>query len=142
MSDQTTDSTSNSTSTLNNEQIPFAKIGGITSPNAVYIITTIKKIQQRMKNPDLKDLEYIRIYDLLTNEFSYFAEKYTSIFTKVVRGESLAIIAASLFYKDKVEKGLMTESELSDMIAKKYLPAHLKNESDAKLKEMKMNEKI
>jgi phenylalanine-4-hydroxylase len=109
----------------------------IRSPNVLYIMRTIKAIQNRMKDPDISGLEYIRVYDTLGKEFPEFFDKYTHIFTKVIRGENLNTVASVLYYKDKVERGLMTEAQLSDMLANKFLPSHLKQESDAKIKEMK-----
>lgn len=119
------------TSISNNE------LKDITSPNVIYILQTIKTIQKRMKDPDLVGLEYIRIYEKLCEEFTDFSDRYTHIFTKVIRGENLNTLASVLYYKDRVEKGLITETQLSELLAKKYLPSHLKAESDAKIKEMK-----
>ena len=109
----------------------------ITTPSVINIMTTIKAIQKRLKDPDIAGLEYIRVYDQLGREFDDFFTKYTGIFVKVIRGESLSTIASVLYYKDKVARGLITEEELADRLAKKYLPADLKSESDAKLKELK-----
>lgn len=111
-------------------------ISSITSPKLKNIFGTIKQIQKRMKDPDLVNQEFIRVYDVLGKEFSEFADTYTHIFTKVVRCEDLKTVAAVLYYKDKVDRGLMTEAELSEMLSSKYLPKHLKDESDAKIKEM------
>nr|WBF70757.1 hypothetical protein [Megavirus caiporensis] len=110
---------------------------GITDPKALEILSTIKKIQQRMKDPDVISLEYIRIYDKLGREFEEFSDQYTDIFTKIIRGEKLDIIASVIYYMDKIYKGTMTEEELSDMLATRFLPAHLKADADAKMKEMK-----
>ncbi|AZL89347.1 hypothetical protein QKC54_gp0482 [Megavirus baoshan] len=110
---------------------------GITDPKALEILSTIKKIQQRMKDPDVINLEYIRIYDKLGREFEEFSDQYTDIFTKIIRGEKLDIIASVIYYMDKIYKGNMTEEELSDMLATRFLPAHLKADADAKMKEMK-----
>lgn len=109
----------------------------IKSPNVLNVMRTIKAIQKRMKDPDVTNLEYIYVYDKLGKEFSDFFEKHNVIFTKVIRGENLNTIASVLYYKDKVDRGLMTESQISDMLAKKYLPANLKAESDAKINEMR-----
>lgn len=109
----------------------------ITSPSVLVIIKTIKAIQSRMKDPDLINKEYIQVYDKLSQEFVDFADNYTNIFTKVIRGEDMSTIAQVLYYKDKIEKGNLTETELSDLLAKKYLPTHLKEQADARIKEMK-----
>lgn len=114
----------------------------ITSPNVMYIIKTIKDIQKRMKDSDVENLEYIEVYDKLGKEFLYFFDTYTNIFTKVVKGEDLHTIASALYYKDKIEKGLITEPQLSELLANKYLPSHLKEEADAKIKMMKDNGEI
>jgi hypothetical protein len=103
---------------------------------------TIKKIQNRMKDSDVTNLEYIRVYDKLGKEFDHFFNRYTNIFVKVVRGENLKTIASVLFYKDKVNRGLITEAELSDKLAQKYLTPEMKAQSDAKLKEMKSRGEI
>lgn len=109
----------------------------ITSPAVLYIMHTIKQIQKRMKDPDIRGLEYIRVYDQLGREFDDFFNRYTGIFVKVVRGENLSTLASVLYYKDKVDQGLMSEEELSEKLANKYLPANLKADSDAKIKEMR-----
>jgi hypothetical protein len=109
----------------------------ITTPLVVNVMTTIKQIQKRMKDPDIVNLEYSRTYDILSKEFDDFFKQYTSIFIKVTRGESLAIISAELFYLNKVAKGEMQESEMADLLATKFMPTHLKEESDLKLKELK-----
>jgi hypothetical protein len=109
----------------------------IKSPYVLAIIKIIKQIQARMKDPDLKDLEYSRLYDTLSKEFDEFFNKFTNIFIKVTRGESLDIIAANLYYLDQVVQGKISEAQVADMLATQYLPAHLKADSDAKLKEMK-----
>lgn len=92
----------------------------ITSPQVLYIIETIKKIQKRMKESDLINSSYIEVYDTITKEFSNFSDNYTSIMTSVVKGENLNTIASILYYKDLHEKGLITEAELADSLAKKY----------------------
>lgn len=110
---------------------------GMATPDIINILKTIKLIQKRMKDPDVVDLEYIKVYDKLGKEFTLFFDTYTHIFTKVIRGESLNTLAAGLYYQDKMLRGLMTEEEIADLLAKKYLPSNLKQESDMKLKEMK-----
>ena len=112
----------------------------IKSPYVLAIIRIIKQIQKRMKDPDIVNLEYSRVYDSLSKEFDEFFNKFTNIFIKVTRGESLDIIAANLYYLDQVVRGQITEAEVADMLASQYLPAHLKAESDLKLKEMKEQE--
>lgn len=114
----------------------------ITSPEIINIMKTIKQIQTRMKESDVKDLEFIRIYDKLSSEFNTFFEAHTKIFIKIIKGENLTTLASVLFYKDKVLRGLITEENLSNMLAEKYLPSNLKADSDAKLKEMKANGEI
>ena len=114
-----------------------AELKEITTPDVMYIMQTIKAIQKRMKDPDIVNLEYIRVYDQLGKEFDDFFNSYTGIFVKVIRGENLSTLASVLYYKDKVARGLITEEELADKLAHKYLPANLKSESDARLKELK-----
>ena len=114
-----------------------SELKDITSPNVINILRTIKAIQKRMKDPDIVGLEYIRVYDKLGKEFQVFFDSYTKIFTTVIRGENLNTVASVLYYKDKVERGLMTEEQVSDLLANKYLPSHLKKESDANIQKMK-----
>lgn len=109
----------------------------IQTPEIKSIIQTIKQIQKRLRDPDLQGLEYIRLYDKLSWEFDDFFNKYTGIFVKVIRGEDLRTVASVLYYKDLHLRGLITEADLADKLATKYLPKHLKQESDIKLKEMK-----
>lgn len=109
----------------------------ISTPEVLYIMKMIKKIQTRMKDPEFINVEHIRVYDQLGREFDNFFNMYTGIFVKVVKGENLDIIASALYYKDQVAKGLITEEHLADKVATKYLPEKLKAESDIKLKSMK-----
>lgn len=97
----------------------------ITSVDVIYIIQMIKKIQARMKDPDNVKLEYMEIYDKLSREFSYFSDNYGEIFTKVIRGDSLKTIAQILYFRDKVSRGLIKESELSEKLASIFLPKEL-----------------
>ena len=117
--------------------ISNSELRDITSPNVVYIMRTIKAIQKRMKDPDIVNLEYIRVYDALGKEFLDFFDNNTAIFTKVIRGENLNTIASVLYYKDKVDRGLMTEEQVSNMLMKKFLPPKLQEDAEAKMKEMK-----
>ncbi|CAH6420082.1 Hypothetical protein MVR_LOCUS30 [uncultured virus] len=98
---------------------------GIKTPSIICIIQTIKAIQRRMKETDCIDLPYIQVYDKLGQEFIDFQDKHPTIFTKVIRGEDLGLIAAILVYRDKVERGLMTEDQLSEMLVKKYVSPKL-----------------
>jgi len=90
-----------------------------------------------MKDPDMVNLEYVRVYDQLGREFDDFFTRHTSIFVSVIRGEDLKTLSSVLFYKDKQLRGLVTEDELSKGLAEIFLPPDLKAKSDANLKEMK-----
>lgn len=125
-----------------NSKIMTDDIKCISSPNLINILRTIKAIQKRMKDPEIKNLEFIQMYDKLGKEFEDFFNKHTKIFTMVIKGENLRILASVLYYKDKIEKGLMTEQQLSEMLAEKYLPSHLKAEADARIKEMRIKGEI
>lgn len=109
----------------------------IKSPIILNLLETIKKIQKRMKDPDVKDLEYIHVYDKLGKEFDDFFNQNTSIFVKVIKGEDLKIISSVLYYKDQVLRGLLTEDLLSDKLATMYLPPELKRDADLKMRELK-----
>ena len=119
-----------------------SEMADITTPSVLYVMHSIKALQKRMKDPDLVNAEYIRVYDILGREFQTFADSYTAIFTKVIRGESLSTIASALYYKDRIARNLIKEAELSEMLAEKYLPAHLKQESDQKIREMRESGQI
>ena len=97
-------------------------IAGIRSKNILEVIENIKKIQKRMLDPDLVDAPYVETYGTLSQEFSDFFNTHTNIFSKVVRGDDLMTVAQALFYKDKVNMGQMKESDLSQILADKYLP--------------------
>ncbi|AKI80118.1 hypothetical protein QJ850_gp581 [Acanthamoeba polyphaga mimivirus] len=90
-----------------------------------------------MKDPEIASLEYIRMYDVLGKEFYHFSERYTKIFTDVLQKKNLNTVVSVLYYKDKVERGELTEEQLQNMLAEKYLPKHLKEEADSRIKEMK-----
>lgn len=124
-----------------NSDLFFESIN-ITSPQVIYILKTIKAIQKRMKDPDLVNAEYIRVYDKLCTEFDYFTEKYTDIFTKVVRGEPLATIGSVLFHKNKMDNGETDQDKLRDALMEKYWPENLKQEAKEKMKEMENQNKI
>lgn len=96
-------------------------ISNILSPNSMSILKNIKNIQSRMKDNDMLHKDYIYVYGTLAHEFSDFADKYTSIFTKVIRGENLHTVAAALYYKDKINRGEIDEESLSKLLADKYL---------------------
>ncbi|AAV50653.1 hypothetical protein [Acanthamoeba castellanii mimivirus] len=113
------------------------ELGGITTPYIIDIIKSIKQIQQRMKDPEIASLEYIKMYDVLGKEFYHFSERHTKIFTEVLQKKNLNTVVSVLYYKDKVEKGELTEEQLQNMLAEKYLPKHLKEEADSRIKEMK-----
>ncbi len=121
---------------------PKTELLGITTPWVIDMMLTIKAIQKRMKDPDVAGLEYIRVYDKLGKEFQQFFDENTKIFTKVIRGESFNTIGPILYYKDQIARGLLSESELSNRLADKFLTKEQKAESDAKIKEMKETGKL
>jgi hypothetical protein len=118
-------------------QVTNEELREIKTPRIIAIMKTIKAIQKRMKDPDLVKEDFITVITKLGEEFQDFADRYGLIFTKVVRGENLDMVASVLYYQDQVALGLITEEKLSDMLAEQYLPKHLKDEADAKIKEMK-----
>jgi len=118
------------------------QISSIKSPEVVYILQTIKKIQQRMKDPEILQMEFIRRYDKLSYEFNEFFERYTGIFARVVKGENLDVLASVLYQRDQVLRGIITEEELSNKLAEKYLTKEQKADADQKLKEMRAEKKI
>ena len=111
-------------------------MSSIESPQIKLIIATIKQIQKRLKDDDIRNLEYNRVYHQLSNEFNSFFEKYTSLFIKVIRGEDLKTVASILFYKDKVLTGKITENQVTQMLANKYLPENIRDDVNKKLAEM------
>lgn len=115
---------------------------GIQSPKVLNTLRTIKAIQKRMKDPDVCNLEYVRVYDKLSREFNTFFESKTSIFIKVIRGESLDILAAALFYQDKVERGLITEEEVANMLANRFMTPEQRADAAAGIAKMKANGEI
>lgn len=118
------------------------ELSDIHSPEIIHIMKTIKAIQRRMKDPDISKLPYIHAYDTLAKEFSYFSDRYTQIFTMVVRGSNLNTLTAALYYKDKVMRGLMTEEQLSTMLKEKYLTPEQIATAEENLKKMRAEGKI
>jgi hypothetical protein len=110
------------------------------SPELNDMIKTIKAIQKRMKDDDVKKLAYINVYDKLGKEFDDFFNRYTSIFIKVIKGEDMKTLAAILYYKDQINQGKLTEKELADRLATKYMPEDVKKKSDMNLKKMSEQE--
>lgn len=97
----------------------------IRSVEISHIIDNIKKVQSRMKDPDVKNLQYIYAYDKLGKEFSNFADKYPNIFVMVVRGDDLRTMASTLYYQDKINRGEISSEKVGQLLAKKYIPDHL-----------------
>lgn len=112
------------------------------NPTLLQIVTTIKSIQKRMKDPDLVNAEYIYVYDKLGKEFPYLFDNHTAIFTKVIRGEDLYVVAANLYYKDKIDRGLFTEAELRELLAKKYLGDDLSKKAAEEVERLKSEGKL
>lgn len=111
---------------------------GIKSPEIRDTIRTIKNIQARLKDEDVKHLSYIETYDKLSYEFNDFFENqnHTRIFITVIKGEDLSTLVSSLYYKDKVINGELTEQYVSDKLAEKFFPKELKEESDKRINEL------
>lgn len=109
----------------------------ITTPNIIQIMKDIKKIQARVKEPENFCLDYAYLHNKMADEFPKFLQEHPTIFVKVLRGDDLSIVAAVLYYKDKIAKGELTEEEFADRLATRFLPSQLKEESDKRLKEMK-----
>jgi len=118
------------------------QLSTIKSPEVIYILQTIKKIQQRMKDPEILQMEYIRRYDKLSYEFDDFFQRYTGIFARVTKGENLDVLASVLYQRDQVLRGIITEEELSDKLAEKFLTKEQKTDADQRLKEMRAEKKI
>lgn len=97
----------------------------IESPEVIYILKCIKLIQGRLNDDDIKGLDYITVYDRLSKEFDNFFTTYTKIYVSVLKNEDMNTIVSCLYYKDKVLRGLMTEKDLSDFLASKYIPKNL-----------------
>jgi len=117
--------------------ITEAELLNIKSPELVFVIQTIKSMQRRMKEPDLIVEEYAVVHNTLADEFPEFFEKHPTIFVKTIRNESMDIIASTLFHKEQINLGLLTEEEFADKLATQFLPKNLKEESDRILKEQK-----
>ena len=100
----------------------------ITTPEVINIIKTIKQIQKRMLDPDLVDQDFAIVYNTLCNEFSDFVENNTQIFMTIVKGKDIRTVCEVLYFRDKVLKGEMTESELSDLLAKRFIPEKLRTQ--------------
>ena len=98
------------------EQIPV-----ITEPEMVSIIMTMKEIRTRMKDPSVRDLDFIHMYDQLGREFNDFFERYTGIFVKIIKGDDLRVLVSALYYKDRISKGFLTEATLADRLAKQHM---------------------
>lgn len=106
----------------------------ITSPEIIYILKCIKAIQKRLHDDDVKHLDYITVYDKLSKEFDDFFLRYTKVYVSVLKNENMKTLVSCLYYRDKVLRGLMSEQQLSDFLATKYIPENLKQEADAKMK--------
>lgn len=110
------------------KKVTDCDLNRITSPSVKNIILTMKKIQARMKEPDVVNLSYMDRYTLMTIEFTQFAERYGTIFSKLVGGGDgdLELIAQILYYKDKEEKGIISEDKIFKMVEETYLSDKIK----------------
>lgn len=103
--------------TDNIPELPFVK-----DLELIGILKTIKQIQARMKQSDLVNAEFAIVYETLLDEFPEFTTKYNNIFLSLIRGDKTESLATILYYRSKVVNGEMTEEELSNKLAEKYMP--------------------
>lgn len=92
------------------------------TPEMKNVLTTIKLIQQQMSLPENINLSYAQLYHKMDMAFPEFGEKYASIFTNVIKGTKLDVIAGTMYFNSLVEHGEMTEEDFGKILAKVYLP--------------------
>lgn len=111
---------------------------GIKSPVVIRILTDIREMRRRLRDPDLANQGFAVCYQKLSEEFDWLFRTQHRLFMRIVEKNETAIqnLLGVLYYQDQVYQGKKTEREVADIPAKKYLPAHLKDESDRKLAEI------
>ena len=97
----------------------------IQSESVRKLVKTIKSIQKRMMDSDLVSAEYITVYSVLSEEFKDFSDSYPELFKKVTSGTDIQTVSSILYFRDRYERGLITEEQLAQMLNKRYIPAHI-----------------
>jgi predicted unusual protein kinase regulating ubiquinone biosynthesis (AarF/ABC1/UbiB family) len=122
--------------------------GVILTPSIRHLFDTVRAIRKRLLDPKLSSLSFPEIYQKLSDEFPSFSSEQPRMFVRLVettkpettpeeRQKIFDRITSILYYRDKVMRGLMTEEEVADIVAGKFLTPELKAESDRRLKEMR-----
>ena len=110
----------------------------IKSPDILDILQQVKRTQLRLLDDDIKSLGYFEKYDKLAREFNEFSDSYTQIFTMVVKEDkdALKLLASALYYRDKCNRGLLTESQLTDKLMDYYFTDDMKIKAKEGIKKM------
>lgn len=92
----------------------------IKDPSIIKVLWSIKKVQERMKKPDLVNASFGNVYQTITEEFQEFANMSDSLLRSVISGDKNGLVASILYHKSKELEGKISEPELANMVAKKY----------------------
>lgn len=120
----------------------------IISPSVKILFDTVRAIKIRINQNDVKTLSFPEIYQKMTDEFPTFASQQPRMFVRLIettkpemtpveKQKVMDNICSVLYYRDKVVRGLITEEEVADIVAGRYLTPELKAESDRLLKKMR-----
>ena len=133
--------------TLYNRVIP--ELADIKSDQIVYILQMIKYMRTRMKEPEIKSMNFARAYDTLGKDpmLDHFFDRYTKLFIQVLENKpgDLQMMVTLLYYKDMMNQGKITQTEvdvLSKELAKKHMPQHLYDESNKNITDLKTTGKL
>jgi hypothetical protein len=112
----------------------------LQSKQVIYILTVIKYMQKRMCEPDIRIMNFARAYDTLSKDknLEHFFNRYTSIYIKVLENKlpSMRVLAGTLFFLDQNYQGKISEAELADILASKFMDENQKKESDKAVKQL------
>lgn len=122
--------------------------GIIISPSVKFLYDTVRAIRKRIEEPGIRTLTFPEIYQKMSEEFPTFADQQPRMFVRLIETTKpetseaqkktiIDNIVSVLYYRDRVVRGLMTEEEVADIVAGKYLTPELKAESDRRLKAMR-----
>lgn len=87
------------------------------------IISNIKHIKHLMNQPEYSKLSFGQLHLKLVKipRVGEFQMNNSTIFNMVISKRDLTTIASILYYKNKVDSGVMTSEELASKVSQKYV---------------------
>jgi hypothetical protein len=107
---------------------PYNDSNDINLPNVSEIMDSVIEILEYMSNDNIKQLKQNNINeynDHMETKFEKFAERYYSLFMKVISGEDITPLFNMLHTIEKIKSGELTmdkaEETLGNELAEKYV---------------------